>query len=301
MIITNDWLVKNKTPNGGYNKKQFNILGISYPPKKGWKEQVVGMDLSEDKVNEFEQISNPNNGQNKNTSISIPIAIAIQETKNPKKINISDLHNYDIDYFVYTDGSCINNGTRNAIAGMGIYFGENDPRNVSKQVIGKQSNNIAELQAIIDVYDIVKDDIMINKKICIVSDSSYSLHCLTSYGEEQEKTGWSKNIPNKELVQHGYNLYKKEENVYFMYIKAHTLQNDIHSIGNEGADQLANQAIGMSECPYGGRNKIYLNVPFVQKEEVKKLGGKWDKDAKKWYITENDIHRIEVLDLFFRA
>ena len=34
MIITEEWIVKNKTQAGGYNKKQFEILGIQYPPKR---------------------------------------------------------------------------------------------------------------------------------------------------------------------------------------------------------------------------------------------------------------------------
>ncbi|WP_208441905.1 zincin-like metallopeptidase domain-containing protein [Bartonella raoultii] len=30
--------------------------------------------------------------------------------------------------------------------------------------------------------------------------------------------------------------------------------------------------------------KIFLDVPYSQKEEAKKLGAKWDKDAKSWYV-----------------
>ena len=56
------------------------------------------------------------------------------------------------DYYVYTDGSCSNNGSESAQAGMGIYFGPDDLRNVSKRVVGKQSNNTAELGAIIEAY-----------------------------------------------------------------------------------------------------------------------------------------------------
>lgn len=33
-------------------------------------------------------------------------------------------------------------------------------------------------------------------------------------------------------------------------------------------------------------SKTFLNVPFDMKDEVKQLGAKWDKDSKKWYITE---------------
>ncbi len=35
------------------------------------------------------------------------------------------------------------------------------------------------------------------------------------------------------------------------------------------------------------KNKIYLNCPYKDREECKKLGGKWDKEVKKWYITED--------------
>lgn len=32
--------------------------------------------------------------------------------------------------------------------------------------------------------------------------------------------------------------------------------------------------------------KIYMDVPYRDKEEVKKLGARWDRDAKKWWITK---------------
>ena len=75
------------------------------------------------------------------------------------------------DYYVYTDGACSNNGRSNAMAGIGIYFGNNDPRNVSKRIEGKQTNNTAELLAIIDTYEIIEQDIIEGKKVAIVSDS----------------------------------------------------------------------------------------------------------------------------------
>ena len=47
--------------------------------------------------------------------------------------------------------------------------------------------------------------------------------------------------------------------------------------------------------------RIYLNCPFDEKDECKSLGGKWDSDEKKWYITD-DMDRepfaqwFEILD-----
>lgn len=33
--------------------------------------------------------------------------------------------------------------------------------------------------------------------------------------------------------------------------------------------------------------KIYLNVPYSEKEEAKALGSRWDANKRQWYITEN--------------
>jgi len=146
------------------------------------------------------------------------------------------------DYYVYTDGACSNNGKENASAGIGIFFGIDDVRNVSKKIEGKQTNNIAELTAIIETYSIIEKDIMNGKKIAIMSDSEYAIKCVTSYGEKCDKKGWNMDIPNKELVKKIYELYKNTSNVQFIHIKAHTNNTDIHSIGNDNADKLANLA-----------------------------------------------------------
>lgn len=54
------------------------------------------------------------------------------ETEEEANIFLHESPVEKIDYYVYTDGSCRNNGNSNAIAGIGIYFGLDDPRNVSK-------------------------------------------------------------------------------------------------------------------------------------------------------------------------
>lgn len=32
--------------------------------------------------------------------------------------------------------------------------------------------------------------------------------------------------------------------------------------------------------------RTYLNCPYAEKDECKSLGGRWDKDRKKWYVPE---------------
>jgi len=157
---------------------------------------------------------------------------------------------FEPDYYVYTDGACYNNGKENALAGIGIFFGINDVRNLSQKIKGKQTNNIAELSAIIETYSIIENDIINGKKITIVTDSEYAIKCVSTYGEKCYKKDWNVDIPNKELVKIAYEYYKNNPNIQFMHIKAHTNNTDIHSFGNDNADKLANMAIGLESCHY---------------------------------------------------
>ncbi|MBA42761.1 MAG: hypothetical protein CMF62_01985 [Magnetococcales bacterium] len=144
---------------------------------------------------------------------------------------------------VYTDGACSSNGKNNANAGIGVYFGKNDPRNVSKTITGKQTNNTAELKAIYEVYRILKKEIKQGEEVTIYTDSIYALRCVTTYGKKQNENNWKKSIPNLELVKKIYKTFSKYPNVSFSHIKAHTNKKDKHSIGNYYADKLAVEAI----------------------------------------------------------
>jgi len=147
---------------------------------------------------------------------------------------------------VFTDGSCSMNGHALAKAGIGIYFGENDERNISRRISGKQTNNTAELSAVIEVFTILKEEIEKGKTIIIYTDSEYVIKCCTSFGEKCEKDNWMKKkgeIKNVELVRKVYELFKKSNNVSIKHVKAHTEKKDELSKGNEGADKLARLSI----------------------------------------------------------
>ena len=225
------------------------------------------------------------------------------QNKNKNKNNIiMSTKDHDIafnsDYYVYTDGACSNNGRDNALAGIGIFFGINDNRNISKKIEGKQTNNTAELSAIIETYHIIENDILNGKKIAIVSDSEYAIKCVSSYGEKCYKKDWNVDIPNKELVKTAYEMYKDKLNIKFIHIKAHTHNTDIHSFGNDNADKLANIAIGLESCPYNTSTKIYLIIPFIKKDQIKKLGGSWDANKKKWFVYDNNKNIDYILTNF---
>ena len=194
---------------------------------------------------------------------------------------------------VYTDGSCIHNGKPNAKAGIGVYFGENDPRNVSKRVIGKQSNNTGELTAIITALTILKQEIQSGTKVVIHTDSEYSIKCMTTYGRKLEKQGFLQEVPNIELIKQGLSLLRS--NVSFHHVFSHTGKQDAHSIGNEHADALASKAIGVE--PAVKQAKFCLRVSYQFREKAKEMGAKWDKKRKCWYVGDENHPAVKVFGI----
>lgn len=57
MIVTSEYLNKNKTAKGGWSKKQLGALGITWPPTKGWKRKVIGSVITAEKARDFEGVT----------------------------------------------------------------------------------------------------------------------------------------------------------------------------------------------------------------------------------------------------
>ena len=143
---------------------------------------------------------------------------------------------------VYTDGSAINNGKTNCTGGIGVFFCDNDDKNISKQInIENVTNNKCELIACIEAIEKVD----FNKyELNIYSDSEYVIKSITEWYINWEKKNF-KGVKNLELIQKLYNYYKKY-NINFYHIKAHKKepnnkysQEYIHWYGNMMADTLA--------------------------------------------------------------
>lgn len=226
-----------------------------------------------------------------------------------KFTNEEDAKKFIDDYvntiYIYTDGACINNGTKNAKAGIGIFIAKDDERNVSRELEGDNlTNNIAELVAVIEAINIIKK-IDIKNKV-IVTDSEYVIKCATYYGEKLSKNEWktsnNKIPPNVSLVKKLYLLTNKY-NIKYQHIKAHTYNKDRHSIGNYYADKLANESISNTLIPeksgvVDNINKIYLNVPYSKKDDAKSKGARWDAKCKKWYIYDNNSNKKELIEIY---
>ena len=153
--------------------------------------------------------------------------------------------------YIFTDGSSINNGSKHATSGFGIYIPE--PESLKVKISAKlpkgKTNNYAELKAILEALKIV-DYIDVetlkkeNKnKVVIVTDSQYSINCITQWYNNWIRKDWvsatGKEVKNKELIQEIHPLSVKH-NVTFQHIKAHTSKKGFFFDGNRIVDKLAN-------------------------------------------------------------
>ena len=127
----------------------------------------------------------------------------------------------------YTDGSAIGNGSVNATGGIGVFFGDNDPRNICKSVIvPRVTNNICELFAVIQAIEKIIDteSTTIGLRIVIFTDSEYIVKSVLQYSKAWEKNGYKNKrgqpIKNMVLMKRVIELYKKY-NVKLHHCMAH--------------------------------------------------------------------------------
>ena len=160
------------------------------------------------------------------------------DKKNEQKI-IDETFDED-SMFIYTDGSLIRG--KIVLAGYGIHIPEKNI-NISKSLENQKiTNNRAELTAIIESIDYLdKNDL--KRKICIFTDSQYSMYLFTGTGERYEKDNFKNkgvDVPNIDLIQKLL-FIKRKYNIVLLKVRSHTNKNDKHSLGNQIADKLANE------------------------------------------------------------
>lgn len=156
---------------------------------------------------------------------------------------------------IFTDGSTLNNQKKgNRCGGIGIFFGDNDKRNLSLSLKEskdlKVTNQVAELLACIYAIEKNINDIK-NYDITICTDSMYVLNSMTKWALKWEKNNWinskGKTVENLELIKNLFN-YTNNYNIKYKHIRAHQKEpskdNDNYHFwyGNHMADKLAVQA-----------------------------------------------------------
>ena len=156
---------------------------------------------------------------------------------------------------IWTDGSSLGNGQKGCkCGGIGVFFGKDDPRNISKGILSNGiTNNKCELLAVYSALEIVlKDADYKNYHIQIFTDSEYLINTLTKWAPIWKKNNWKKKtagpIKNLPLIQK-IREQMSQIRIQFIHVKAHTTcKYPLSSYqgqlwyGNKMADSFANGA-----------------------------------------------------------
>ncbi|EJC98408.1 uncharacterized protein FOMMEDRAFT_23654 [Fomitiporia mediterranea MF3/22] len=194
-----------------------------------------------------------------------------EDSKTNSKPNVSpedaeSEEGYDV---VYADGACKGNGQVGSVAGVGVWWGHNDPRNIAERCPGAQTNNRAELIAIVRVLEQTPPS---GRPLMIKTDSTYSIKCLREWHQSWDLNGWKtksgKPVLNAGIIRYLLSLLSlrhfQGSKVKFVYVKGHA-----GIEGNEGADRQAN-----------------LGTLLPKVEELD-----WDKKREK---VEKEIEELEL-------
>ena len=134
---------------------------------------------------------------------------------------------------VYTDGSCIGDGTENARAGSGVFWGQGSHKNLAVRVPGKQTNNRGEIFAIL--MALRQSMAQPRRTLKIFTDSVYAIKSLVDWAPANAEKGWK--IENGDIIRDVVMLIKLHHGlVSLVQIKGHS--NNKH---NDAADKLAKE------------------------------------------------------------
>ncbi|KAF2156205.1 ribonuclease H-like protein [Myriangium duriaei CBS 260.36] len=145
---------------------------------------------------------------------------------------------------IWTDGSSRGNGTKGAVAGVGVYFGPGDKRyvgtnytdqpavltnqsNLAEALAGpRQTNQRAELTAILRALELSPRD----RPVTILSDSSYAINCVTTWYQRWRANGWvnsqKKPVENKDLIEKILSYIEERERISNIYSTSPVDDND---------------------------------------------------------------------------
>ena len=146
---------------------------------------------------------------------------------------------------VFVDGACRNNGQEDPQGGCGVFWGDENPLNVSEYLVGeKQTNNRAELTAAIIALVQAKHSQM--KQVQISTDSKYVKEGITKWILQWKANGWKtkqkSDVLNKDLWI-TLDKLSSQLQLKWCWVEGH---GDV--AGNLKADELAKSGISSESC-----------------------------------------------------
>lgn len=157
-------------------------------------------------------------------------------TQSAAKSNQSNRNNSDIN--IYSDGACSPNPGK-AGTGLAVYHGDKPTTLYYGLYDANGTNNSAELLGMLEAFKLALPFVEQQKSVQILSDSKYSIDCITKWAASWKKKGWKRGkneeIKNLEIIQQCFDLYTQlKNNITISHVKGHA-----NIEGNELADRMA--------------------------------------------------------------
>lgn len=168
--------------------------------------------------------------------------------KKTNKTNKTEKTEKSDELHIFTDGSCLGNGKKNATAGYGVHFPSGlYPDMKGKFMIEPITNQRAELFAIYKSLRFLKLNKLFKlySNITIYTDSQYSINSLTIWSKNWEKNDWKtsngSDVLNTDLIKPIRTYLDSYTQVKLVFVRAHTGKDDYYSKANAVVDELANE------------------------------------------------------------
>ena len=162
---------------------------------------------------------------------------------------------------IFADGSCIGNGKRSAVGGVGVYFGPGDVRNYSRRYTSSDvatmpsldgvTNQTMELMAIVHALSRV-GPLQNPRRVIVNTDSMYAIKCVTVWSVQWKRNGWrtasGKAVQNRRMIEDVLRLVEQTSAV-LVHVRGHGIEPRDRASrawhmwhGNMQADALATSA-----------------------------------------------------------
>ncbi|XP_043273300.1 ribonuclease H1-like isoform X2 [Venturia canescens] len=148
---------------------------------------------------------------------------------------------------IYTDGACSRNGAPDAKAGIGVFFADGSPLNVSEPVVGRATNNTAEIQAVTRAAEVACEEGI--NKILIHTDSAFVMNCINKWMDRWKRRDWI-TTSGRKVVNKGDLLDMEQALKNFGAVKWKHVPGHGDSYGNRRADELAREGARRYQPPH---------------------------------------------------
>ena len=266
-IVTEEFLLTGLKSLNHINKSQLILLNEKSPAEKGWKDRVIGQEISDARAELFVQLKGISGDKNQQAVIEDFKKLqghkkAIDKIENPENEVPLQKSVSSRGVKIYCDGGCVPNPGESG-SGVAVYHDGKLHELWYGLYDEYGTNNTAELNALHESLLIAQKELNLGNEVEILCDSMYSINCISVWAIGWEKKGWTKKggeIKNLAIIKESYALFNTLKNkMKLSHIKAHN-----GTEGNELADRMTMLTIQRQESSFTCYDET-IDIPKILK------------------------------------